>query len=1011
MHTSFRTHIYFSLKECLLVACGLLIFSVTLGQPQPVSRIEDAENALDKRNWVQAIQILGEMYDTGSGTQTFEYSNVVCNLGYAHSENGDLVNGRKFLVEGINIKRQGGWTTDIYYARALQNLGGVLKDLGNYDQAKVFLEESINVIGSNIGKNNHDYAVALSNLASFFNLVGEYSEAYNFYTEAHNIINLIHDENTPEYAEICGKLGEILIKNGAFSQAEEYILASVDIYEKLGEDYILEYAEGMESLGVLYEVEGKYAESESVLLETLKIKQGIPNLDEQLLIKTYNDLGILYQHLGNFDKAEEYFTRVYEMSIRILGRDHSFYAVSVNNLAAIADKKEEFHKAKTLFSEALQVYEKVHGKNHPLYADCLNNLASTESKLGLYDDAEVHYREVTELDKVIYGEKHPHYATTLNNYGMLLFRKGNIEKAEGLYLEALEIREETLGKNHPSFSRSLENIGLYYYESRNLYVAEDFFRQSIEIQKSQITSIFPALTENERQAFYRTITYDIERYNHIALDLLDEKPELINYILNNQIQTKAILLNASEKERRSILNSGNQELIEDFRKWTSLKNDLVRYYHVGLAKMAEYGLNVDDLENEIDLLEKKIIGQVGQFDIVRNAELTWKDIQAALEPGEAIVEILKVREFDKNEIEEDLAFGFGDDSEYLAIIMKSGNAPLEYVVIENGFNLEEVHYLFYSNSLKYHLNDQDSYKYFWKDIDKKLKGINQVYLSPDGIYHKVNPNVFRDSKNSFLFDKYYVSLITNCSDLLKDESEPAEYKRAYLVGNPKFNLKKRESVLNQLPGSKVEVTQIQNLLESEGDWDVRTFTEEKATEARIKSYYQPRLLHIATHGFFADDQDAITTKLLPKQSHPLFKSGIYLAGVEDALNSYNNGNPADPFNDGVLTAFEAMNLNLDKTDIVVLSACNTGLGTVENGEGVFGLQRAFMVAGAKNLIISIAEVDDIATQKMMGYFYENYGRKVDISKALKNAQDQIRKEYDDPLVWGSFMLIGTGKRS
>ncbi len=1002
----------FAVKRFKLLLGAIALTLSTYCQSQFFDQFSKADEYLDQRDWESAIEILEEIYSQyGNSPATLEYSTAVCNLGYAYWELGDLDRAKNYLVEGINIKRGLSETHDVSYSTALRTLGQVLQYQGSFDQARIFLQESVNVIEINFGKNNHDYVVALGELANFLNVTGSYSDAYNLYLQAHQISTLIHDENTPEYAEVCASLGRISTKNGEFVEAEKYLQTSIEIYKDLGEEYVVEYAEALESLGVLFEVEGKYADSERILLQTLEIKQNIPNLDEQLLIETLNDLGILYQHLGNLEKAEDYFTQVHDRCLISLGKEHSYYGVAINNLAAIAEKKEEFEKARTLFAEALQIYQRVYGKNHPLYADALNNLASTESELGLYDDAQQNYNEVVVLDRVIYGENHPHYATTLNNYGILLFRKGDHHLAEDLYLEALKIRKNSLGENHPAYARTLENIGLYYYAENKPLLAEEYFREAIEVQKDQIKTVFPALTENERQAFYETINYDIERYNHVAIELAGNDPSIIGYVLNNQIQTKAILLNTSEKVRRGILNSGDNQLVEDYKQWTFLKNKLVRYYHVGIAKMAEYGLNVEELEEEIDVLEKKIVNTYEDFDILPNVNVTWQQIQQKLEPGEAVVEVLKIRDFDQNEIDKNLIFGFSEESSYLAIIIKSGNAPLEYVLMESGLALEQLHYLYYSNSLKYQITDLDSYKYFWKEIDKKLKNIDQVYLSPDGIYHKINPNILRPSKDKFVIDNYYVNLITNCSDMIVGNGDSEEFKRAYLIGNPKFNLGNREEILNRLPGAKEEVSQISTLLKKDENWDVRIFTDDKATEARIKSYYQPRLLHIATHGFFADGQDAITSRLLPKYSHPLFKSGIYLAGVENSLESYNQGRPNDPYNDGVLTAYEAMNLNLDKTDIVILSACNTGLGDVENGQGVYGLQRAFMVAGARNLILSLEEVDDLATQKLMGYFYKYYENNDEINDALKKAQLEVRKEYEDPLVWGSFILIGTGRRS
>ncbi|HRH36560.1 MAG TPA: CHAT domain-containing protein, partial [Catalimonadaceae bacterium] len=201
--------------------------------------------------------------------------------------------------------------------------------------------------------------------------------------------------------------------------------------------------------------------------------------------------------------------------------------------------------------------------------------------------------------------------------------------------------------------------------------------------------------------------------------------------------------------------------------------------------------------------------------------------------------------------------------------------------------------------------------------------------------------------------------------------------------------------LADLPGTKVEVDKIASILDA-GGWEVKSHTGAGALEQNIKESYKPRLLHIATHGFFQAD----TTN----GSNPLLRSGLMLTGAGSTLKGEKN----ETGEDGILTAYEAMNLNLDNTDLVVLSACETGLGEIKNGEGVYGLQRAFKVAGAKSIIMSLWKVSDQATQELMVSFYRHWLGKLNIGKraAFLAAQKELKAKYSNPYYWGAFVMVG-----
>jgi CHAT domain-containing protein len=209
-----------------------------------------------------------------------------------------------------------------------------------------------------------------------------------------------------------------------------------------------------------------------------------------------------------------------------------------------------------------------------------------------------------------------------------------------------------------------------------------------------------------------------------------------------------------------------------------------------------------------------------------------------------------------------------------------------------------------------------------------------------------------------------------------------------------------------LPGTLTEVTNIKNLLEG-GNLTVEFFAGKDATEANIKKVKYPKILHIATHGFFLPNlknKDLLIDKeTIQNEKNVLLRSGLLLAGCEKSMK----GEGISSEEDGIFTAYEALNLFLDETDLVVLSACETGLGEVQNGEGVYGLQRAFQQAGAKSILISLWKVNDHATELLMTNFYNDFLKSGDQKQSFINAQKAVRKVYPEPYYWGAFVMVGT----
>jgi CHAT domain-containing protein len=465
---------------------------------------------------------------------------------------------------------------------------------------------------------------------------------------------------------------------------------------------------------------------------------------------------------------------------------------------------------------------------------------------------------------------------------------------------------------------------------------------------------------------------------------------------NYQMDIKVLLLSSTNKVKQTILKSGNANLIKDYAMWLDKKETLARLYSLSKEELKDQKIDLASLEQEANSLEHSLSQRSTEFSkgyIID--KLNYDQVSSVLTETEAVIELIHIRSFDKN---------FTSDSKYAALTLtKNSDKPI-LTVLDNGNQLETRYIKFYRNAIQQKLVDPYSYDQFWSQIDTTIKGKKIIYFSPDGVYNEINVNTLKKPEGDFLIKQYDIVTIGNSKDViaLKTRKAIPTKKNAFLLGFPDYG----GGTVAALPATKVEINSISSILKTRG-YEISQFEQLEATEARLKSIAGASLVHIATHGYFLGDVEggSIGVNQEVAKNNPLLRSGLLLAGasktIEGALSSDLSSN-----DNGVLTAYEAMNLNLEATDLIVLSACETGRGDIRSGEGVYGLQRAFQVAGAKSLLMSLWKVDDTATQALMINFYTNLIKTGNRSLSFKQAQLQLMQKYQDPIYWGAFVMTG-----
>ncbi|GAB4397874.1 MAG: hypothetical protein OHK0053_15340 [Microscillaceae bacterium] len=451
------------------------------------------------------------------------------------------------------------------------------------------------------------------------------------------------------------------------------------------------------------------------------------------------------------------------------------------------------------------------------------------------------------------------------------------------------------------------------------------------------------------------------------------------------------------------------------------------------TEQQQKGWSLDSLLLGANALEKALVRRSQVFaEAFTPAPVSWSMVQAELKPGQAAVEIkrLLIDLYQPGKVE--------TDTVYLALLLtpETRQNPL-LVLIEEGGRLETGYLDQYYRALLTRQNDPQSYRRYWQAIQAALQNnssvpVREVFVSLDGVYHELALEaILNPQTGRYLSQEIQLIRLGSTRQLIEKASPPlpGQSPTAFLLGRPTYDLSKdahsaaleklalerdgqsrsitQNLVLDSfvdLPETELEINEISQHLAAQGWQIIQKLGAEALEECLTLTQDSVQLLHLATHGFFSlpDDASGVSLELAA-----LLNSGLALAGA----NSLRKANLDDRSEDGILTALEVSNLALDQVRLVTLSACQTGLGRIVNGEGVYGLQRAFKVAGAKAILMSLWKVDDRATHLLMQHFYKEYLQHGEPRRALSAAQQALRaysengfSPYTAPFYWGGFVV-------
>jgi len=964
------------------------------------------------------------------------------NLAALYRAKGDYRHAEPLYVRALAITEKALGAEHPYVATALNNLALMYFTKGYYERAEPLYQRALTIREKVLGAEHPDVATSLNNLAGLHEAKGDYRRAESLYERALVIYEKALGAEHTGVATALQNLAGLHEAKGDYRRAESLYQRALVIYEKaLGAEHPA-VATSLNNLAALYMTTGDYGRAESLYQRALAMREKALGAEHPSVAQSRNNLAMLYETKGDYARAEPLYQRALAMREKALGAEHPYVATSLNNLAGLYRLKGDYGRAEPLFQRALAIRKKTLGTEHPDVAQSLNNLALLYKTKGDYGSAEPLYQRALAIIEKTLGTEHPYVALSLQNLAGLYEAKGDYGRAELLYERALVIYEKALGGEHPDIATFLTNLAGLYEVKGDYERAITALTRAAEIRERNIALILITGSEKQKQLYLDTLSGETDGI--VSLNTgATKNVAAARLALTTILRRKGRALDAMTDQIAALRRRAAPEDQQLLDHLTAARSELANLQLGGAsgkltppARRAQ----IANLTEEIEKLEAAISRRSAEFR-AQAQPITLSNVQAALPADAALIEILSYLPYNAKAVREN-KFGA---ARYVAYVSRRAGEP-QFVDLGEAAAIEAN-----VEKLRAALRDDKraaggnvaAIKAAARAVDEQvmrpvralLGTTRRIFLSPDGALNLIPFAALVDERGKYLVEDYTLTYLTSGRDLLRLPVTVESKQQPMVMANPLYDNRgnsvavtiafaaKRDVEFSGIDFSKLFYPALSGTAEEAKALSAllpgaRVLTAAEATEAALKQTRGPRILHVATHGFFLTDEprqaESRGLSLRPgapqgnitampagasRNENPLLRSGLILAGVNQRLSGAGE--------DGVLTAAEAAALDLWGTKLVVLSACETGLGDVKNGDGVYGLRRALVLAGSESQVMSLWQVSDAATRDLMKAYYTRLQRGEGRTEALRQVQLEMLKGTPQSQAGGRRELSGT----
>jgi len=770
-----------------------------------------------------------------------------------------------------------------------------------------------------------------------------------------------------------------------------------------------------------------------------------PKHNDTLVCK--NNLALLYVAQGKYPEAEPLYKRCLQLRKKFLGENHPDTLISINNLACLYFSQGRYAEAEQLFKRCLQLSEKVLGKKHPETLARINNLASLYQAQDRYTEAERFRKRCFQMCEKELGVKHKNTLLSINNLADVYFSKGRYNEAEPLYKRCLQLREELLGENHPDTLISINNLACLYFSQGRYAEAEQLFKRCLQLCEKVLGKKHPEtlkimlsytnlliLLNLEKKALkhLKTIEHYLLRYTAYTLQS-SQNFRVRRHFMSNLSFQDVLFSFAFQSKNPDIINFACDVVL----RWKCVQEEaettMNRILHFSQnPRIIQLGQSINDLRHQMNIFDKHsvdinaLIQQLEQKELqlaslsnayqhyLKKASIQMRDLQ--LPSDVVIIELKQFKCVNFNK-------GQSEDIHLAAALIRPNSHS---IILEDLGLMKDIVLIFESmrtakNQKTRKSASKELYARLFGVFDKHIQHATTIYISPEGMTHNIAFARLILPDGRFWIERQNICRIQTSRDLL-DSTKPINNGTLVAMGGIDYNqfpssqlklntqapekhainrsIKRTSEMIesfNSLPFSTIEVESIKIFYQLSQKKTPLIFRGTSASEYQIKHLKEPpNILHLSTHGFYLYSSADITER-------PMLLSGIALAGSNLGLK----GKKGPSNEDGILHAIEVAGLDLTGTELVVLSACDTGKGTIDKSEGVYGLLRAFRLAGAHDIMMTLWSIQDQSASNFLISFYKTWLSNSNITplKALRQTQLSFIQKNKDSSLWAPYVMV------
>ena len=910
------------------------------------------------------------------------------------------------------------------------SLGAILYSQGQFAEAQRCFREAAGWRKRLLGRRSSAYLRSVTYLASSYYQAGDIKQAI---AVGDSLIQLITDSVSPNYADLYDVYTNQMYCYYALrrmDKAIDYAHKAVDVLEHQDRMYVHSYVHALANLGYCLDVAKRNDEAKRYLDHAVAIAKDSLKPTDNAVLEAMNSQAYNYSYRGDYGKAIEIMYEVVQRTREATPGSPNL-AVRLAALSYFYAAIENYEGAINVTQEILPLYKKFYGEDSFNYNDLGQRLGNYYRESGRVAEALPYHQRAVEIAEKTYGKNHREYALALGNLAADYHHLDSIDKALALYTEAVDamnnadseaalimefnitnvladagrfdealpeaeritkLFRDSIGVNNRDFPVALGHLAALYRQAGKYEQSLQVKRELVDIIAARVNRIFPSLTENARAEFYGSMRH---HFNHIIpCALKAESPFATTLLYDANLVNKGLLLSSSIEFARYVEQKGDKELIANYKQLRKLQLAQQRYIQQPVRYQNQDTVRMR--QAQIDDLEQKVMTQCHEYgSFMDRLRITTADVRKALKKGEVAIEFMQ----DK---------GRKSEGEMVALILRPEWQAPKMVHIPNRDYLQQ----FVDMRARTYLNTQLS-DTIWRDIIRvgQIKPTDKVYFAPDGALYQLAIEylpytaqykgaiqISTDTVMPTMADVYNLYRLSSTRELCFRNSdafklEKERLREAVLYGGVYYNPENKRGAIQYLPGT---LSEVQAIAEQIGAKNM--FTALGASEEQFKqmSGHAPELMHIATHGFCLSDVTEVNA---------MQRTGMLLANSENAWK----GEDVEPSReDGILTAQEISGLNLSGNQLTVLSACETALGAISS-DGVMGLQRGFKKAGVHALIMSLWQVNDEATEKMMKAFYQHLNEGLTPREALRSAQYDLRGFKPEPIAEGDTEEVQTRK--